>query len=32
MKTSNFPSIARALEDLRQGKMIILFDHENREK
>lgn len=31
MKTSNFPSIARALEDLRQGKMIILFDHENRE-
>lgn len=31
MKTSNFPSIARSLEDLRQGKMIILFDHENRE-
>lgn len=29
--TSSFPSIARALEDLRQGKMIILFDHENRE-
>ncbi len=31
MKTSNLPSIACALEDLRQGKMIILFDHENRE-
>lgn len=31
MKTSTFPVIARALEDLRQGKMIILFDHENRE-
>ncbi|WP_010598369.1 3,4-dihydroxy-2-butanone-4-phosphate synthase [Rickettsiella massiliensis] len=24
-------TIQRALEDLRQGKMIILFDHENRE-
>lgn len=31
MKTSSFPNITRALEDLRQGKMIILFDHENRE-
>ena len=31
MKTSIFPSIACALEDLRQGKMIVLFDHENRE-
>lgn len=24
-------AVQRALEDLRQGKMIILFDHENRE-
>jgi 3,4-dihydroxy 2-butanone 4-phosphate synthase / GTP cyclohydrolase II len=31
MKTSTFPNIDRALEDLRLGKMIILFDHENRE-
>lgn len=33
MKTSTFPfpTITRALEDLRQGKMIVLFDHENRE-
>lgn len=31
MKTSTFPSINRALEDLRLGKMIVLFDHENRE-
>lgn len=29
--TSHFPTITRALEDLRQGKMIVLFDHENRE-
>lgn len=29
--TSPFPTITRALEDLRQGKMIVLFDHENRE-
>ncbi|MES2997920.1 MAG: 3,4-dihydroxy-2-butanone-4-phosphate synthase [Pseudomonadota bacterium] len=31
IKPSAFPSIHRALEDLRQGKMVILFDHENRE-
>jgi 3,4-dihydroxy 2-butanone 4-phosphate synthase/GTP cyclohydrolase II len=31
MKTSTLPSINRALEDLRLGKMIVLFDHENRE-
>ncbi len=31
MKTSTFPTITRALEDMRQGKMIVLFDHENRE-
>ncbi len=31
MKTSALSSINHALEDLRQGKMIILFDHENRE-
>jgi len=31
MKTPTFASIHRALEDLRQGKMIVLFDHENRE-
>ncbi|MFM2322764.1 MAG: riboflavin biosynthesis protein RibBA [Pseudomonadota bacterium] len=31
MKNPTFASIHRALEDLRQGKMIVLFDHENRE-
>lgn len=31
MNTSSFPTIHRALEDLRQGKMIVLFDDENRE-
>ena len=31
MKTSDSSSVHRALEDLRQGKMVILFDHENRE-
>lgn len=31
IKTSTFPNIDRALEDLRLGKMIVLFDHENRE-
>ena len=31
MKTPTSASIHRALEDLRQGKMIVLFDHENRE-
>ncbi|MDQ8039783.1 MAG: GTP cyclohydrolase II [Rickettsiella sp.] len=31
MKTPAFSTIHRALEDLRQGKMIILFDDENRE-
>ncbi len=31
MKPSTFRDINRALEDLRLGKMIILFDHENRE-
>ncbi len=31
MKTPAFTSIHRALENLRQGKMIVLFDHENRE-
>ncbi len=31
MNTSPFPTIHRALEDLRQGKMIVLFDDENRE-
>ncbi len=31
MNTSAFSTIHRALEDLRQGKMVILFDHENRE-
>lgn len=31
MKTSTFADIHHALEDLRQGKMIVLFDHENRE-
>ena len=31
MKTPTSASIHRALEALRQGKMIILFDHENRE-
>ena len=31
MNTSDFSPIHRALEDLRQGKMVILFDHENRE-
>lgn len=31
IKTSIFPNIERALEDLRLGKMIVLFDHENRE-
>lgn len=31
IKTSAFPNIGRALEDLRLGKMIVLFDHENRE-
>lgn len=31
IKTSTFPNIDRALQDLRLGKMIVLFDHENRE-
>ncbi|MEN9470829.1 MAG: riboflavin biosynthesis protein RibBA [Pseudomonadota bacterium] len=31
MKTPTSASIHRALEALRQGKMIVLFDHENRE-
>lgn len=31
IKTSIYPNIDRALEDLRLGKMIVLFDHENRE-
>jgi 3,4-dihydroxy 2-butanone 4-phosphate synthase/GTP cyclohydrolase II len=31
MKPPAFTSIHRALEDLRQGKMLVLFDHENRE-
>jgi len=31
INTSAFPSIYRALEDLRCGKMVILFDHEDRE-
>lgn len=30
-KNPTFASIHHALEDLRQGKMIVLFDHENRE-
>lgn len=31
MNTPTFPQINQALEDLRQGKMVVLFDHENRE-
>lgn len=31
IKTSSFANIQHALEDLRLGKMIVLFDHENRE-
>ncbi|MDD4893657.1 MAG: 3,4-dihydroxy-2-butanone-4-phosphate synthase, partial [Candidatus Rickettsiella isopodorum] len=31
IKASTFPNIDRALKDLRLGKMIVLFDHENRE-
>ena len=31
MNTPSFPTIHRALEDLRQGKMIVLFDDESRE-
>lgn len=31
MNTSSSTNIPRALDDLRQGKMVILFDHENRE-
>jgi 3,4-dihydroxy 2-butanone 4-phosphate synthase / GTP cyclohydrolase II len=31
MNTLTFPRIHHALEDLRQGKMVVLFDHENRE-
>ncbi|WP_218813746.1 3,4-dihydroxy-2-butanone-4-phosphate synthase [Rickettsiella endosymbiont of Dermanyssus gallinae] len=31
MNTTSFSTIHRALDDLRQGKMVILFDHENRE-
>jgi 3,4-dihydroxy 2-butanone 4-phosphate synthase/GTP cyclohydrolase II len=31
MNIPAFSTIHRALEDLRQGKMVILFDHENRE-
>lgn len=31
MSTSLFPRVDKALESLRQGKMMILFDHKNRE-
>lgn len=31
MNTLSFSTINRALDDLRQGKMVVLFDHENRE-